>query len=305
MNLLNKLLVNLMPVTPRIIIRQFSKHYIAGESIRAGIEQVYDLNTRGYWATLDVLGESVTDKSGIQKPIRLYNELIEEIGKHPDLRTGISVKLTQIGLDIDKEFCWENFQQIMEMARQINLFIRIDMEDSSVTTKTLDIFERGVEKYNNLGIAIQAYLYRSKNDMQHLLDMKANVRLCKGIYRESPDIAIQDYEEIRRNFVKLGKMYLNGDGYLAIATHDQYLIDHFRTYIENKQIPEKQYEYQALLGVPIDHILKPFADEGKKVRIYIPFGEDWYAYSQRRLKENPDIASYVFRDFFRSDEHKL
>lgn len=305
MSWFNKLMVQIMPVIPKSFIRLVSKHYIAGESLKDGIEKVYELNDRGYLATLDVLGESITNKEDTEKPLRLYRELIQEIGNHPELRTGISVKLTQLGLDIDKEFCWENFQQIIEIGKEIGLFIRIDMEDSSVTSDTLDIFERSLDSYKNVGIVIQAYLHRSENDIKHLMDLDANVRLCKGIYREPEDIAYQGKEEIRRNFLLLGKMYLDAGKYLAIATHDQFLLDHFRTYIDNKEISSKQYEYQALLGVPIDHILQSFIQNGSAVRIYTPFGEDWYAYSSRRLKENPDIAGYVIRDFFRKSDNKL
>ncbi|MBD3274577.1 MAG: proline dehydrogenase [Candidatus Marinimicrobia bacterium] len=305
MNWLNKLMVQIMPVIPKSFIRLVSKHYIAGESLEDGIQKVYELNDRGYLATLDVLGESITNKKDTEKPLRLYRELIREIGNHPELRTGISVKLTQLGLDIDKEFCWDNFQQIIEVSEEIDLFVRIDMEDSSVTSDTLDIFERALGKYENMGIVIQAYLHRSENDIKHLMDLDANVRLCKGIYREPADIAYQGKEEIRRNFLLLGKMYLDAGKYLAIATHDQFLLDHFRTYIDNKNISSAQYEYQALLGVPIDHILQSFVKNGSTVRIYTPFGEDWYAYSSRRLKENPDIAGYVVRDFFRKSDNKL
>jgi len=305
MSWLNKLMVQIMPVIPKSFIRLVSKHYIAGESLEDGIQKVYELNDRGYLATMDVLGESITNKQDTEKPLRLYRELIQEIGKHPGLSTGISVKLTQLGLDIDKEFCWDNFQQIIELSEESDLFVRIDMEDSAVTSDTLDIFERSLGRYANVGIVIQAYLHRSEDDLKRLMGLDANVRLCKGIYREPADIAYQGKEEIRRNFLLLGKMYLDAGIYLAIATHDQFLLDHFRTYIDNKNIASDQYEYQALLGVPIDHILQSFIENGSNVRIYIPFGEDWYAYSSRRLKENPDIAGYVIRDFFKKSDNKL
>jgi len=302
MNWLNKLIVGLMPLAPKFLVGQVAKRYIAGEEMKDGIQRIYELNDHGFLGTMDVLGESVTDKAETEKPIRLYKELIHELGNHPELQTGISVKLTQLGLNIDKEFCWKNFREILEMGQEINLLIRIDMEDSGVTEDTLQIVERTHEIYPKTGAVIQAYLHRSEDDMHRLLEQGISVRLCKGIYKESASIAYQSRDEVRENFIKLGKIYLDNGGYLAIATHDEYLIDHFRTYIENKNIPTDKYEYQALLGVPIEHILHPLVIEGKTVRIYVPFGEDWYAYSSRRLKENPDIAGYVVKDFFKKNK---
>jgi len=295
----NKLIVKLMPLAPKLLIAQVAKRYIAGETLQAGIRKVAELSEQGFLTTMDVLGEHVSSKEDTEKPMRTYQDLIREIHEHQGLKTGLSVKLTQLGLNIDKEFCWENLRQLVDLGRETGLFIRIDMEDSGVTEDTLELFERSMKIYDRMGIAIQAYLRRSENDMERLIRLGANVRVCKGIYNEPSEIAFQDREEIRLNFVRLGKMHLNAGGYLAIATHDQYLIDHFRTYIENKQIPTSQYEYQALLGVPIDDTLKWLVNEGKRVRIYTPFGDDWYAYSSRRLKENPDIAGYVVKDFFK------
>lgn len=299
MSWFNKMVVGLMPLAPKVLIGQVAKRYIAGVTLKAGIEKVYDLNRQGFLATMDVLGESITNKQETGKPMRLYRELIQEIGRHPELKTGISVKLTQLGLSIDKEFCWEKFRELIDIGKEIDLFIRIDMEDSSVTSATLELFERALNKYPRVGTVLQAYLHRSVDDMKHLVEIGANVRVCKGIYNEPSGIAYQGREEIRQNFITLGKMQLDAGNHLAIATHDPYLIDHFRTYIDNKEIPSEQYEFQALLGVPIDATLQRLAGEGRTVRIYTPFGEDWYAYSSRRLKENPDIAGYVVKDFFK------
>jgi len=299
MNWFNKMLVGVMPIAPRPIVGMVAKRYIAGETLEEGIEKVRSLNERGYIGTMDVLGESVTDKAGTQKPMDMYRKLIGAVGDNPDIQTGISVKLTQLGLSIDKEFCWENMQELIALGKEIDLFIRIDMEDSSVTSDTLEIFERSLQKYSNMGIVIQAYMKRSRDDIQHLIELGVNVRLCKGIYNEPASIAYKDKEEIRENYIELAKMYLDAGKYIGIATHDDYLIDHLYTYIKNKNISKDQYEFQALLGVPIDNILDNLVSEGNTVRIYIPFGEDWYAYSSRRLKENPDIAGYVVKDFFK------
>ena len=301
MGLLNRMIVGMMPLAPKALIAQVAKRYIAGNQLEDGIETIRQLNIKGYLGTLDILGESITTKAETEKPLRQYHELIDEIGRHPDISTGISVKLTQLGLSINPEFCWENFLEIIQHGQENDLFIRIDMEDSSVTSDTLDIFERAQEKYEKVGIVIQSYLRRSRDDLKRLMELDANVRLCKGIYNEPADIAFKDKEEIRESFIELGKMYLDTGHYLAIATHDEFLIDHFRTYIHNKEIPADQYEYQALLGVPVDHILQPLVQNGHTVRIYVPFGEDWYAYASRRLKENPDIAGYVIKDFFKGD----
>lgn len=299
MNWFNKMLVGLMPVAPRPIVGMMAKRYIAGETLEEGIQKVRELNSRGYIGTMDVLGESVTDGAGTKKPMEMYRKLVGAIGDNPDINTGISIKLTQLGLDIDKDFCWENLQETIALGRKIDLFIRIDMEDSSVTSATLEMFERALSEYENVGAVIQAYMKRSEDDIRHLLELSANVRLCKGIYDEPAAIAYKDKEEIRQNYIKLAKMYLDAGQYISIATHDDYLIDHLYTYIRNKEIPKDRYEFQALLGVPIESILDRLVEEGNTVRIYVPFGEDWYAYSSRRLKENPDIAGYVVKDFFR------
>ena len=299
MSWFNKLLVGLMPIAPKAMVGLVAKRYIAGETLEEGIQQIRKLNASGYIGTMDVLGESITDRAGTEKPMEMYRRLVGAVGDNPDITTGISIKLTQLGLSIDKEFCWKNLQEIISLGSEIDLFIRIDMEDSSVTSDTLELFERAYDEYPKVGAVIQAYLKRSEDDMRRLLDIGANVRLCKGIYDEPAAIAYKDREEIRENFISLSKMYLDNGGYLAIATHDDFLIDHLYTYIRNKGIPQDQYEFQALLGVPIESILDNLVADGNTVRIYVPFGEDWYAYSSRRLKENPDIAGYVVKDFFK------
>ncbi len=299
MGVLNKLIVALMPLTPRPLIAQVARRYIAGETLDSGIQKVAELNDEGFLVTMDILGESITSREETEQSLELYRELIRELKRHPELQTGLSVKLTQLGLKIDQGFCRENLQQLIFMGREMDLFIRLDMEDSSVTSATLDLFERSLDQYDRMGVAIQSYLHRSEQDMERLTALGANVRMCKGIYNEPAPIAYQDREAIRQNFITLGKRHLDQGGYLAIATHDQFIIDHFRTYIDNKNIPTSQYEFQALLGVPIGETLHLLVREGRTVRIYTPFGKDWYAYSSRRLKENPDIAGYVVKDFFK------
>jgi proline dehydrogenase len=202
-----------------------------------------------------------------------------------------------MGLSIDEEFAYKQVKQLVEKAKQINNFVRIDMEDSQYTDKTFNLFQNLKNSYDNVGIVLQAYLKRTFDDAVILNKLKTNYRLCKGIYIEPASIAYKDKQKIRDNYLETLKVILKSGNYVGIATHDEFLINGALKLIEELNIPKDKFEFQMLLGVREDLRDKINAD-GYKIRIYVPFGEDWYAYSIRRLKENPQIAGYIFKNIF-------
>ena len=275
-----------------------AKKYVAGKSINDAVSAARELNKEGIAGTIDLLGEDINDLSEAIPPLQMYLDLIEAIEKE-NIDSNVSLKLSQFGLELDSDATWRNFKKIISKIHEKDNFLRIDMEDSSVTDIILDIFKRSKSLYPKVGVVLQAYLHRSMDDLKALLPLGLNIRICKGIYKESPEIAYQNPQEIGENFLNLVKSILDNNGYAAIATHDLYLINQCEKYINDNKIAVDRYEFQALYGVPIKKTLSRLVNDGHKVRVYVPFGEDWYAYSMRRLKENPDIAGYVFKDFFK------
>ena len=211
------------------------------------------------------------------------------------MNSTLSVKLTQLGLVIDPAFGYENTKRILQKAREYSNFVRIDMEDSSLTTATLNLYERfRAEGFENMGVVIQAYLRRSEEDVRKLTRNRVNVRIVKGIYIEPAAIAFQDRQEIRRNYLKLLKILLDAGSYAAIATHDDFLVDGALRLIREMGLPKDAYEFQMLYGVQ-ERLRDRIVADGHRMRIYVPFGEQWHAYSIRRFKENPQIARYVIK----------
>lgn len=295
----NNFLLNVAPLAPKWAIRLVAKKYFAGETIDTVVDEIQNLNQGNFLTTTDILGENVETIKEAQEPVEKYENLIERISTE-NLNSGLSLKLTQLGLKIDKEKAWENFTQLLEKTNQNDIFLRIDMEDSSCTDDTLEFYQRARKKYPNTGAVLQSYLYRSENDLLELVENGAtNLRICKGIYTEPPEISYQDKDLISENFFKLVRLGLENDVYIGIATHDLELIERCENFIENNDIESQNYEFQALLGVPVDRTLKRLRDNGHKVRYYVPYGKEWYAYSMRRLQENPDLAGYIFKDFFK------
>ncbi|MCL5268262.1 MAG: proline dehydrogenase family protein [Bacteroidetes bacterium] len=294
MSPLNNLIVSSLQVFPKGIVKRFALRYIAGEHIEDAVRLVRSLNSGKIMATIDVLGENVSDKKDAEKSSRAAQEVLKVIDENK-LDTNLSIKLTQFGLNIDKDFCYANVKKVMDEARSYGNFVRIDMEDSSTTSATLGIYEKfRAEGYDNTGVVIQAYMRRSESDVRKLIDMKANVRLCKGIYIEPENIAFKGRDEIRQNYVRLLNMLLEGGCKVGIATHDEYLIKAAYDTIARLNIGRNNFEFQMLLGVRSDLRDKIFAD-GHRLRVYVPFGEQWYAYSMRRFKENPQVAGYIFK----------
>lgn len=297
MNLFNKLMVNTIPIFPKSFVRIFANKYIAGDKLSDAVNTVRSLNSEGYCATIDVLGEFISDKQEAIKSTHENIDVIKAIAEN-NLDCNLSVKLTMLGLGIDKQFCLDNMRTILTEARKHNMFVRIDMEDSSVTQITLDVFKQLRDEFGNVGIVIQAYLKRSDADVTKLSAGGVNFRICKGIYIEPESVAIKGFQEIRENFLKLVNIALKNGSYVGIATHDEYLVDGSMKLIEELKLPKDKFEFQMLLGVQ-ENLRNRILSEGFKVRIYVPFGERWYEYSIRRFKENPNIAGHVFKNIFR------
>lgn len=297
MHLLNKLVVAVIPAIPRPVIRYFAGRYIAGETLDDAIRAVRQLNGEGVCATLDVLGEDITNKEEAITSRNRSNEVLHAIAREK-LDSNLSIKLTSLGLKLDKAFCIENVREILKVAASYGTFVRVDMEDSTCTTDTIDVFRTLHNEYQKMGIVVQAYLHRTEDDVKTLLRGKTNFRLCKGIYKERKEIAFQSREEVQQNFTKLLRLMLESGSYVGIATHDSVLVDAAYGIIHDLGLRKDQYEFQMLLGV-CPELRKKLVGDGHKVRLYVPFGEHWYGYSTRRFKENPEIAGYVFKALFK------
>ena len=296
MSLLNKIIVAIVRLMPKAIVGIFSRKYIAGVSLEEAIKVVKDLNSKGIFATIDVLGESIKNKREAMDAKEMCFEVIESI-KNNNLMANLSMKPTQMGLNIDEEFAYEQIEQIVAKSKEINNFVRLDMEDSPYTDKTFNLLKKLRAKYDNVGVVVQSKLKRTYDDVLELNKLKTNYRLCKGIYIEPINISYRDKQMIRDNYLKiLETIFMNGS-YVGIATHDEYLIKAAYQMIKKLNIPKDKFEFQMLLGVRED-LRDKINSDGYKVRIYVPFGKDWYAYSVRRLQENPQIAGHIFRDIF-------
>jgi len=299
MKLFNQFLSKTVPLMPKFFVGLVAKKYVAGVTLEKAVRKIKELNEEGFLATTDVLGENIPNLEAAQKPLAAYLELLETIDRQ-QLNTGISVKLSQLGLNLNEEKAWENFDKVLQKAKELDIFVRLDMEDSPWTDKTIGFYRRAREIYAKTGTVIQSYLFRSEKDIKELIfDGPTNLRICKGIYKEDDSISYQEKQEISDNFFRLVKLCLENDSYVGIATHDLDLIARCEEFITSQNISRDKYEFQALLGVPVKKTLERLAAAGHQVRYYVPFGSDWYPYSMRRLKENPDIAGYIFKDFFK------
>ena len=296
MHILNNLIVGTLPYVPKPIVAKFAGRYIAGAAISDAVLTVRYLNTLKAMATVDVLGEDIFTKEQAMESRDGNIAALNAIAGH-QLDSNLSIKLTSLGLKMDKQFCVNNTSAIIDTAKKHNNFVRIDMEDRTCTDDTLEIYRTMRARYEKVGIVIQAYLHRSEDDVRKLVSEKANVRLCKGIYVEPADVAIKDRKGIQDNYLKLLRILLEGGSYVGIATHDDVLINGAKEIIKDLDLGKDKYEFQMLLGVR-DETRKRLIDEGHRLRVYVPFGKDWYAYSIRRLKENPQMAGHVFKAIF-------
>ena len=296
MSIFHDLLVKTVKLMPESIVWIFSKKYIAGKTLQSAVDTVKELNSKGILATLDVLGESVRTKQEAIKAKNKALEVLETIIKNK-LNANLSIKPTQMGLAIDKEFAYQQIKELVKRANEINNFVRIDMEDSPYTDLTIEVYKRIYEEYSNVGIVLQAYLKRTVNDTIVLNKIGTNYRLCKGIYIEPASIAYKEKQAVRDNYMKSLELMLKNGNYVGIATHDKYLIDKAYELIKALNIPKDSFEFQMLLGVRED-LRDKINKDGYKIRIYVPFGNDWYKYSIRRLQENPNIAGHIVKEFF-------
>jgi proline dehydrogenase len=292
-NPLTRLVVATLPIVPKPIVRSIASRYVAGEKLEDAMSMVARLNAEGCMATLDVLGEDVTRLDETEETVVAYARAIDEIAARR-LDSNISVKLTALGLKMDAAFARKQFARIVDAARRHDNFVRIDMEDSSVTEETIRIFLEFRERYAKVGLVLQAYLRRTADDARRAAAVKANVRVCKGIYVEPPQIAFQDREEIRDSYANTVETLVAAGCYVGIATHDPVVVDRTKAIVARHELPREAYEFQMLLGVA-GTLRKRLIAEGHRLRVYVPYGDAWYAYSVRRLKENPSIAGHVMR----------
>ncbi len=294
MNALNRLVVALLPAVPKPIVRKFASRYIAGEQLSDAVRAVKELNALGAMATLDVLGEDITERSEAVESRTAILAVLDAIAAER-LDSNVSIKLTQVGLKLDRQFCLENMRQIAEKAKAIGSFVRIDMEDSTCTDDTLWVYRELCKTHPNAGIVLQAYLRRTMADANALIkEGLGNFRLCKGIYIEPAEIAFKERAEINRNFMAVTESMIEQKAYVGIATHDPELVDASYAMIRRRGLDRSAYEFQMLLGVRPD-VRERILRDGHRLRVYVPFGARWYQYSIRRFKENPQVAGHVVK----------
>ena len=269
---------------------------MAGETLEEALDASKQLNATGFDVTLDFLGESVTDAERAEAATGSYVTSLETI-PGSGARATISLKPTQLGLAIDTELCYRNLLRIVGRAHELGNFVRIDMESSAYTQGTLDVFERVFERYRNVGVVIQSYMRRSEADVARLLELRAPVRLCKGAYDEPVSVAYQRKEEVNASYVKLMRMLLSGGAPTAIATHDEKMVDATLDFVREQGIDPRAFEFQMLYGVRRDY-QRRIVDGGHRMRIYVPYGSEWYSYLMRRMAERPANLIFVTRAVF-------
>ncbi len=296
MSLFSRVVVLTLPAIPRSLVGKVASRYVAGETLEDAVRTVQDLNRGGAMATMDVLGEEVAERSKAEQAVGEYVRVFETIDAE-GLDSNVSIKPTLLGLKIDEDFCRENIEKIAATARQFGNFVRIDMEDRTCTDATLRIYHQLQPRYGNLGVVLQSYMHRTLSDIEALPDEGANVRLCKGIYIEPREVAWKGYQTVRLNFLLALEKMIRQGVYAAIATHDEYLVCGSVGLLEKHRVPTERYEFQMLLGVD-EQLRRILLAEGHRLRVYVPYGRDWYPYSIRRLRENPEVAGHVARSFF-------
>jgi proline dehydrogenase len=274
------------------LARRFAARFVAGETSETATAAALQLKALGITTSLDLLGESVTRESEAIAARDEYLRMLDRLAPS-GADVNVSVKLTQMGLDIDEMLCADNMRRILGRARELNGFVRLDMEGSAYTQKTLDFFERYLvaEFARHTGVVIQSCLRRSAADVERLVALGARVRLCKGAYLEPPDVAFPDKRDVDRNYVALMEQLLRRGNYPAIATHDPHMIEHAKSFVTREGIRAERFEFQMLYGVRRD-MQERLRKEGFNMRVYVPFGTQWYPYLMRRLAERP--ANIVF-----------
>lgn len=276
------------------LLRDVAQRYVAGEELADGIVVAQTLNTQGLMVSLDHLGESVRTPAEARRAVTAYLEALDAINRE-QVDGNISLKLTQLGLDIERALCVAHLRKILEHARELNTFVRIDMESSTYTQRTLDVHaELWRDGFHNVGVVLQAALYRTARDVEHAIELGARVRLCKGAYLESAQVAYPDKSAVDANYARLLERLLLKGNYPAIATHDERLIRHAQDIARREGITPDRYEFQMLFGVRRDLQLQ-LVQQGYRVRVYVPYGGEWYPYLMRRLAERPANVAFFVR----------
>jgi proline dehydrogenase len=297
MSFANRMLKVALPITPKFIVRFFAKRYVAGATLADAVRTVKRLAAEGCCATVDVLGEAVASPELAAQAVAAYHEVLATIAQER-LPANISVKPTQMGLKIAEELALNNLREVVEDAARRGIFVRIDMEDATTTDATLRIYRALRQQHSNLGVVLQARLRRTLEDARVLGAEGTNVRLCKGIYLEPRSIAYEEPEIVRWAFVHALEALFAGKGYVAIATHDEWLVEQSLALAAKMGIPKERFEFQMLLGVD-PALRRIIVGAGYKLRVYVPFGSHWYPYSVRRLRENPNIIRAGLEAFLR------
>lgn len=293
----NRLIVGILPWFPKSFVWLFSKRYIAGKTLADAVRQSRILNQAGCRVTLDVLGEDISTLEEAEEEKQECLRVLQAIHDN-QINGSLSVKLTSLGLKLDKEICYQHVRQIVVRAGELHNFVRIDMEDAATTDETLALYGRLRQEFDNVGAVVQAYLKRTPEDVQHLINGGiSNLRLCKGIYDEPPEIAYKAKRTIRRQFAEIIRMNLKSGSYSGIATHDKEVVQRSLELLDEMQVPSEKYEFQMLLGVT-EKLRRKLVEDGHGMRIYVPYGEHWYGYCMRRMKENPNMAGHIIKNLF-------
>jgi proline dehydrogenase len=295
-SLFDRFVVGTLPFVPRAIVHRFARRYVAGPTLDDAIRTVRELESEGAMATIDVLGESVTRRDQTEATREEYVRVLDAIVANR-LPANVSIKPTAVGLSIDPQLARENCRTICLKAAESGTFVRIDMEDSPFTEKTLQLALGLQKEFPNVGVVVQAYMRRTLADLDRLVAARMNVRICKGIYVEPREIAFKDRQVVIENYAAIVDKHLSAGCYAGIATHDEACVQRALATIDRLKLKPDRYEFQMLLGV--DPLLRrTILGAGHRLRVYVPFGKDWYAYSIRRLKENPSIARHTVRMIF-------
>ena len=277
--------------------RKLTTRFVAGENIDDVVQYIRAINHEGCSASFDHLGESISSEAETREEVREYTRVLDSISENA-LDSNVSVKLTQLGLDISPQLCYENTREIVEAAVRHQNFVRIDMEDSTKTDSTFEIFKRLRREFDNVGIVVQAYLYRTEKDVEELLKIGARIRLCKGAYKEPPTVAFPEKKDVDANYIKLMKMLLPSGIYHGIATHDEKMLEATRQFASENGITNDRFEFQMLYGVRRD-LQEKLRDEGYRMRVYVPYGRYWYPYFMRRLAERPANVWFVLKNMMK------
>jgi proline dehydrogenase len=298
----NKMIAGMLPYMPKSFVWLFSKRYIAGKTIDDAVKASKELNKEGIKVTIDVLGEFIKNLDEAEANKKEYLDIIDVIEENK-IDGNYSLKPTMFGLLIDKEVCYQHIREIVAKAAKFDNFVRVDMEDSQCVDLEIELYRKLKAEFpKNVGLVVQAYLKRTLQDLKDLLDIHSeeiplNYRLCKGIYVEPAEIAYKKYEEINEHFIEDLDFMFENKIYPGIATHDKNLVEAAYNLIEKHKVDKEKYEFQMLYGVTPE-LRKSILDKGHSMRVYVPYGEQWFAYSTRRLKENPKMAWLIIKAIF-------